>query len=738
MVSFRKSLLLLALIAVFSIAAVAQTTPYPPYQCTANTANPPIARGEGFAEEMGQVQITCYGGVPTARGLLIPTVNVQVFLSTNITSRVLQDPWTEALLIMEEAGAPRINPDGSEFGPALPQVVCGQGSTNFDAILGYCPTRAFNSIGTLDYTGIANPYTVVNPDGSVSNLVEAYIRPNMWQARCLTASCATSAQNQLVWIGVPLNAPGTGPARSMRMVNVRGNANALGVSSTFIPTQINMYISISGTGAPPLTNPNQTVAFVQQGLSFGVEGGRSGLSASNWPYYQCVNPPNPNFEASNVRGCPNLLLRFSENFPTAFRIRRFQNATRDLGGGLTISNYYLNNQNIPGTVYNTESMFFKDTFPDLRGIGRGDLRAGSGSGAGVASNETRLRAVFTNVPANISMYVSRSEVASSIGGVPSVGTSAWYNNLAGNYWNGSTEIWPGLLSGNDPVSGGSLAFYTRSDCGIYDYRRTYYATTSSGATVLWGMNSLSLSLNSTTGLYDGTAIWGIFSNCSNASITLQTNYSQCTGAAQLNNYWMGVSVIYTGQPGLGTMNIAGSYAPTSTVDRWAASGGLGAAVPRFSPNPVGSTNIEIVGCRTNLLYPFITNRGNFDTGIAISNTSRDPFGTQTQTGPCRLYFYGGWTSDPTRSSLQVDTPTDVAPGTSYTFTLSGGVPNATNGDQTRTFQGYLIASCRFQYGHGYAFISDFGTTLFAQGYLALVMDESIGSRTGYFSETLGQ
>ncbi|MCC6294299.1 MAG: hypothetical protein IT164_16740 [Bryobacterales bacterium] len=56
---------------------------------------------------------------------------------------------------------------------------------------------------------------------------------------------------------------------------------------------------------------------------------------------------------------------------------------------------------------------------------------------------------------------------------------------------------------------------------------------------------------------------------------------------------------------------------------------------------------------------------------------------------------------------------------------------------TAGFQGYVIAQCAFQYAHGYAFISDLGAQRLAQGYLALVMDESIGSRTGSRSETLG-
>ena len=39
---------------------------------------------------------------------------------------------------------------------------------------------------------------------------------------------------------------------------------------------------------------------------------------------------------------------------------------------------------------------------------------------------------------------------------------------------------------------------------------------------------------------------------------------------------------------------------------------------------------------TNLLFPYVTNANGFDTGIAISNTSADPFSTATGSGTCTL------------------------------------------------------------------------------------------------------
>jgi hypothetical protein len=56
----------------------------------------------------------------------------------------------------------------------------------------------------------------------------------------------------------------------------------------------------------------------------------------------------------------------------------------------------------------------------------------------------------------------------------------------------------------------------------------------------------------------------------------------------------------------------------------------------------------------------------------------------------------------------------LAGGEQWTFTVSG----------TRAgFQGYMMVGCDFQFAHGYAFISDFGSKNLAQGYQALVIPD---------------
>jgi hypothetical protein len=188
-----------------------------------------------------------------------------------------------------------------------------------------------------------------------------------------------------------------------------------------------------------------------------------------------------------------------------------------------------------------------------------------------------------------------------------------------------------------------------------------------------------------------------------------------------------VWVIYTASPGtnspaLATATVNGSYAPTSTVTTPA-----NGTVPRFADTSTAQNIFTIVPCVTNLLFPYLTSQGGFDTGIAISATSTDPFGTSPQSGTCTLNWYG--------AAFTGATPTPVVnSGTSFTALLSSTLSSVTGG-----FSGYMIAQCRFQFAHGFAFISDLGARNLAMGYLALIIPDvaaNAGVRTACGSSAL--
>jgi hypothetical protein len=108
---------------------------------------------------------------------------------------------------------------------------------------------------------------------------------------------------------------------------------------------------------------------------------------------------------------------------------------------------------------------------------------------------------------------------------------------------------------------------------------------------------------------------------------------------------------------------------------------------------------------TTLLFSLVTNAGGLDTGIAIANTSADPFGTTPLDGTCTLSFFGGAAPAPT-------TTPEILAGTVHTFLASTTAPG---------FQGYMVAECNFPLAHGLAFVSDIGVGDFAMTSLALVI-----------------
>lgn len=588
MVDFRKMMLLLVVLAVTAGIASAQTVN--PLQCVASAGVPPLARSEGLAEEIGQVTITCTGGNPTVTGQAIPTVNIQIYLSTNVTSRLISSTYSEAMLLIDEPGSVQ-NP--------VPQWLC--------AAPGNCPMVAASSIGVGNYTGAGVG------------------RENVYQA-------VKAGENSLAWLGVPVDPPGTSGNRVLRMVNVRADAASVGVSSTLIPSNIIMYITISGTGALPLANNTLNVAYVAKGMTFSATGGS---------YNQC-EPGTYSYD-----------LNFKENFGTAFR---HNNPLIDVDPN-TAGVQTIQNQFTPGTIYNTESMWSSTGL-----LPAGNAAAGV---AGVASQGTRLIARFSNVPANITLTAP---------GINSAGVDTAYR-----------------VTGHDSNGAGGTT------------------TTSSGTVTLSGGA--------------GMAVWEIMTsnpgNINTVTFTMTLSYS----ASPL--------------PGLGTATVTGNYGPTSTLNTMQLISV--APAPRFVDDPQSATTFTINSCQTNLLFPYITNAAGFDTGISIANTTEDPYGTPDQEGPCTLYFYGMTGAVATNPPVQ--TSATVPAGKSLIFTLSngGGVQGAATPSVNAApdFTGYMIARCNFQYAHGYAFISDLGIRNWAQGYIALVLDEALGSRTGVQSEVLG-
>jgi hypothetical protein len=293
--------------------------------------------------------------------------------------------------------------------------------------------------------------------------------------------------------------------------------------------------------------------------------------------------------------------------------------------------------------------------------------------AGVATQGTRLMVKFVNIPANVTLAV--------------------------NYQNNS-------FSSSNAIIGNGAQLVTGTDAN------------GAGGTVTSGSGSVTIT---SAGSSTAMAVWEVI--------------SAEPGAIRAMDFDVDVSYGSNPLPALGSADVFGSYAPTSTVGSTIASA-VTTPVPRFiAPSPDFKKTLSILSCQTNLLFPFVTNQGGFDTGMVISNTSEDPGWVAPQKGACKIYYYG---TDPAGNKPATQTSGTVAEGKQLIWTLSlGGNLGVA---ATPGFQGYIIASCDFQYGHGYAFISDAGASKLAQGYLALILDGdmhgSTEGRTGKLTERL--
>jgi len=306
--------------------------------------------------------------------------------------------------------------------------------------------------------------------------------------------------------------------------------------------------------------------------------------------------------------------------------------------------------------------------------------------AGLATQGTRLRAVFNAVPQGVRLYVTLNQLSSSNGG-------------------NTGQLVTTNADGSGPFSATPATSTTNSTC-------TYPSA------VALAIAEVPL-FPATTGGYTGAVVWEITGNDPLAIGRVDFGLLVAYTAATANNL---------PTPDLQS-TVNGMFAPVSTVTTASAT----APVPRFADTSSALNTFIIAQCQTNLLFPFITNQGGFDTGMAIANTSKDPFGTAVQNGTCTLYYYGdvnGTAATPTDTTKSAVTAGDYA-----IWTLSVGGKFGLSPQVG--FMGYMIARCQFQYAHGYAFISDLGAQKLAQGYVALVLDGSKGVRTGKVSEVLG-
>jgi len=728
MADFRKwiyALAVVALLAGSTVPASAQGA----FQCNAN-ANPPIVRAEGFTELVGDLTLTCVGGTPTTANQIVPQINFQIFLSTNVTSRILAGNLTEALLIVDEPNSPVNNPT------AHPILACGDPAA---------PDTGPSGFGVCQIVSTGNPAQTYdgtpNGNGTGANCaIYGCGRPNVFQARQALAFSNGGQSNSVVWGGVPVDPPGTTTNRTIRITNVRANAVGVGVSSTFTVSQIQMNISISAT-TPVINNPQQIVAYVQRGLNTKVVNNRvdfvqcnsenpdlflsttsSPTSSFTVPAFgkkEGFNPAGGFSSGSTTDATPTF--EFQEGFNSAWKTKNLAEFLANGNVGNNVYSYKGNlvtgvgslvsaatvpdlDQDVPGAIYNTESGF-ENYSRAATAVPVPDPPPGFGF------------QVPTGFPTPNLAFPNDSHHNMENAGIADHGTRLALNLT--NITNGTAVFVPPVI-------------YLYHQGTKQPLGPTTFDTTSTGVMVLTATDANgggAISPTSATALQpvpaSGLVVYEILAadpyGLEFADVPMVVSY---------------VGLQASGLPAPGTTQAAGGFAPFYASSSASAPSTYGSTpdVPRFIPASTPANIFTITLCACNLLFPYVASTAGYDTGIAVANTSLDPgstfgFSGKQQNGKVEFWYYGTGANGAAPPATQ--SSNSVPAGQVLTYVLSNGggsIGTLPNGLDNRAagFVGYIIAQAQFQYCHAFAFIGALGagptSPGISEGYLALQLD----------------
>jgi hypothetical protein len=534
-----------------------------------------------------------------------------------------------------------------------------------------------------------------------------------------------------VFQGVPFDPPGSA-TRFLRFTNIRVNANQLGIVSPTAQVSVTMGITSSGAASLPLSILSLAVGTVQNGLTV------AGLGTQS--FAQCV-PNNTSgltgsfgSVAGSAFAASSPFIRFSEGFSNSWKPKNIaQTLANGVASNASGDGFLYNaptnpilypkdlNQNVPGVNYYTEAGFqygSTTTNPTpnppngfLTGVAvTGDTQsafADSATGivtAGVAVQGTRLAAQLSNLPLGISLYV------------PPV---IFLYRQGYTYGHSSPDI-------NDGNATGVMVLTNTDSFGNTSFNPPSGLTAGGGQT----LSLVSQSNGGALIVYE-VLFTDPFSN-EYADVPLVVSYKPQLSA----NPPLGLP-----QPGVQAAFAAG-FAPFETV--LTAATLSTAPIPRFFFQNQGANLFIVARCSCNLLFPFVTQQFGYDTGIAIANTSTDPFGAaQPQAGVVTFNYYGVvGVNNPPPLAQTSSTSSPILSGTVLLYTLSQGNTAIGLDNRGANFTGYLITQAQFQYCHGFAFISALGagptSPGISEGYLALVLDAwGLPVRGTLIGESLG-
>lgn len=352
-------------------------------------AGTPELRPEGYTELLGDIMIFCTGGRVYQLGANVPTTNITVYAqpSVPITSRIIgSNGASEAMLIIDEAGSGVTTGATGGYGPQAPQSLC---TVAEEQAAGPCAA----AVGT-DNSG---QYEVSVVPGTFTPAQNVY-----------QGAVGDAGVNSVTFYNVPVLPPATaGVSRIFRITNIR-----VAVPGILTAASANVNLLISTSPSLVLPVPYQTIVGGVAGYPMQASVNSAPAGGGN-PFLACVQPTSPTLAAQ---------VTFTEGFASSFKTRVVPGgASYGIPGNSTGNTAWAaegqnlvspSNQNIPGGWYGgfaagNESGFilpsatFTDTTSNITYTG------------GLADFGTRLKAVFSNIPAGVTVYVSATSTGSN-------------------------------------------------------------------------------------------------------------------------------------------------------------------------------------------------------------------------------------------------------------------------------------------------------------------------------------
>ena len=201
----------------------------------------------------------------------------------------------------------------------------------------------------------------------------------------------------------------------------------------------------------------------------------------------------------------------------------------------------------------------------------------------------------------------------------------------------------------------------------------------------------------------------------------------------------------------GTIQVTATLAPIGAALAGTLIPDISTGYPTVAQADLGPLTIgSIVNPTTIMLIPYAVSDLGFDTGIAVANTTTDPFGgaslggATTGSGAVTVSLYGRTATGATPTVVALTSSATVRPGSGLDASgilQSGSTWTAllselrTAAGQTGSFTGYMFIQVPFLNAHGSAFISDFRT--FTSNSSVLVLAPTTGAAGNRSNPTNG-